>query len=233
MEEEQNTQEIDLMELVRLLLSRWYIIAGSIIAVLSLTTIFAYGFLEDEYTADASILVAVEREGMDEHVDFQFGQRLIATYTDVAESRTVAEALRNELDLEYSDRRIREMIDVQPGRDESIMIKFTATSNDPEEAALMANEIVNVINELAVERDALYDTDILDTAQIPENPSGPNRPLYLAVGLVLGGMIGVLSVMGIEFFDKSVKTSKDLENKLDLRVLGTIPEYEMEKEVKE
>jgi len=233
MQDEQNTQEIDLMELIKLLLSRWYIVAGAIVAVVSLTAIFAYGTLDNEYTADASILVAVEREGVDEHVDFQFGQRLISTYTDVAESRTVTDALRDELGLDYTDRQIRDMIEVEPGRDESIMIKFTVTSNNPEEAALMANEIVNVINELAAERDSLYEIDILDTAQVPNSPSGPNRPLYLAVGFVLGGLIGVLGVMGIEFFDKTVKTSKDLENKLKLRVLGTIPEYEMEAEVEE
>lgn len=232
MEEERNTEEIDLMELFRMLLSRWYVVAISLLAVLALTAAYAYGIRDDVYTSEASVLVAVDT-GAGEHLDFQLSQRMVDTYTEVAESRRVTRLIREELDLTYSDGVIRNMIDVRRGRGDSIVIKFGVESQDPAEAALMANAIVGIMEDLSDEMESLYPVEILDTAEISVLPSGPNRPLFMAVGFVLGGMVGVLVVFGIEFFDRSVKSTKDLETKLNLRVLGTIPEYAMDKEVEE
>jgi capsular polysaccharide biosynthesis protein len=55
----------------------------------------------------------------------------------------------------------------------------------------------------------------------------------MAIAFILGGMIGGFWVLGIEFLDKTIKTTKDMENKLGLRVLGGIPEYNLESEVEE
>ncbi|MGS0972945.1 MAG: GNVR domain-containing protein [Candidatus Izemoplasmataceae bacterium] len=37
--------------------------------------------------------------------------------------------------------------------------------------------------------------EILDLAKVSTAPSGPYRMLYMAIGIVLGGMIGVSSVL--------------------------------------
>ena len=52
--------------------------------------------------------------------------------------------------------------------------------------------------------------------------------MYLAVGILLGGMIGVGLVLGVEFLDKNIKVGKDIENVLGLRLLGIIPDYDMD-----
>jgi len=72
------------------------------------------------------------------------------------------------------------------------------------------------------------DVEVLDEAKVPASPSGPNRMLYIAVGILLGGMVGVGLVLGFEFLDKDIKTGKDIESHLGLRLLGVIPEYDLE-----
>ncbi len=229
MENNVNEQELDLLELLQIMLNRWYLIFASVIVVFSLTTIYAVVMLEDTYTTHSSVLVSVTAEGQAvDSGDVLLAQRLLDTYTEVAESNRVLHQLRDDLDLTYSTGTLRNMVSVSRGRDNAIVIRFNVTSTDPNEAALMADGIVSIIQSIADDSSILHDIEVLDTAETPTSPSGPNRLLYMAIGLVLGGMIGVFGVFLIEFLDKSIKTSKDLENKLGLRVLGLIPEYKLE-----
>ena len=224
----QQEQEIDLLELIRMLLNRWYIIGAALVLVFSATAIYAYGVLNDTYTSRASIMVNVRDDAQWDSSDLALAQRLIDTYTDVAESNTALTRVREETNLDYSNNRLRDMISITRGRSDSVILYIEVESEDPEHAALIANAMVSTISDMSVENNALYDVEELDTAFVPENPSGPNRMLYLAIGIVLGGMIGVFSVFVIEFLDKTVKTTKDIENKLGLRVLGVIPDYALE-----
>ena len=232
MQNEPNEETIDLMELVRMLFSRWYIVAAAVVVIASLTAIYAYGMQDDVYTSQSSVLVDVTLEEQADAGDIALAQRLLDTYTEVAESNSTLSQLRDNLDLDYTNRQIRDMLSVSRGRGDSIILKFAVESRDPAEAALMANEIVDIIKDRAETSSVLYDLEILDTAEAPNNPSGPNRLLFMAIGIILGGMVGVFGVFTIEFLDKTIKTGKDIEKKLNLRVLGTIPEYE-EKEVDE
>lgn len=231
--QEHNEQEIDLMELIAILISRWYMIAGAIIAVVTVTAIYAYGTLDDVYEASSSVLVDVRTDEQFTTGDLALAQRLLDTYTDVAQSNTAINRLIDEAGLDYTTGQVRNMMSIEKGRGDSILIRFTFTSTDSEEAAMMANTMVTIMQELAEQNDSLYDIELLDEAQAPLFPTGPNRALYLIIGLVLGGMIGVFGVFALEFFNRTVKSSKDIEGVLKLRTLGTIPEYDLSSEVEE
>jgi capsular polysaccharide biosynthesis protein len=115
---------------------------------------------------------------------------------------------------------------------QSIAIEISVTTGDPEESAIIANELFNVIDQLtrSNEIENLETVDGWGLAEAPENPSGPNRLLYMIIGVILGGILGVFAVFMIEFLDKSVKSTNEIENKIGLRVLGIIPDYDMEVE---
>jgi len=229
--EEKHEQEIDLMELIVILFQRWYVIASAVLVIASLTFVYAFVVQADVYTARSSVLVDVTLDQQADRGDLTLAQELLDIYTDVAESNTILGQLRETLDLPYSNNTIREMLTVSRGRGNSILLNFSFESGDPEEAALMANEIVSLIRAYADDSNILYDIEILDEATTPLSPSGPNRMLYMAIGVVLGGMIGVFGVFIIEFFDKTIKSTKVIEQRLGLRSLGTIPEYDMGDEV--
>jgi|AntRauTorcE11897_2_1112592.scaffolds.fasta_scaffold00896_19 capsular polysaccharide biosynthesis protein len=241
MEEERNVEpieenEIDLMELIRVVLRKWYIIAASVGVVMVLVGIYAYGIMPDTYTAETSVLVQVQSDDTSDEFDFQQGERLVATYTEIATSNRVLDELQNEMEsdlgVEYSKNKIRNMIEVN-GVQNTVVIKLSVESSDKIEAVYMANTIVDIMKSTSQEYAGLDNIELLDVATIPEQPSGPNRILYMAIAFILGGMIGGFWVLGIEFLDKTIKTTKDMENKLGLRVLGGIPEYNLESEVEE
>ena len=57
----------------------------------------------------------------------------------------------------------------------------------------------------------------------PQLPSRPNRPLNLLLGIVLGAVVSVASVITVEFFRESVQTPRELEGLTGMPVLATVP----------
>ena len=69
----------------------------------------------------------------------------------------------------------------------------------------------------------LGDIRIIDEARIPKNPIKPNKKLNLAIGGILGLMLGVMLTFFMEYMDNTIKTTDDIERYLGLPVLGLIP----------
>jgi len=70
---------------------------------------------------------------------------------------------------------------------------------------------------------------IVDEALIPDNPYKPNKLLNLLIGFCVGCILGVLFIFIVEFLDKTIKTSDDLQEKLKISFLGFIPVNKVKK----
>lgn len=226
MNQEQYEQEIDLLELIRLLLTRWYIIAAAMMVIVSATFIYSFMVLDDTYTATTTMLVLVDREEAITPGDFVFGQRLVDTYSQLASSDEVLTRVSNQVSLGYTESMLRSMMTIQGVRD-TIVIRLSIEAENPEHAALIANTTAEVMQVVSAQFQGFDNIEILDVARVPSGPSGPNRLLFMAIGVVLGGMVGVFAVFMIEFLDRTVKSTKDIENKLKLRIMGVIPDYDV------
>jgi capsular exopolysaccharide synthesis family protein len=64
---------------------------------------------------------------------------------------------------------------------------------------------------------------ILDAAPVPTLPVKPRKVLNLAVGVLLGLMLGVGTVFFLDYFDNTIRTSEDVEQFLRLSLLAVIP----------
>ncbi|WP_265529502.1 GumC family protein [Sphingomicrobium marinum] len=64
---------------------------------------------------------------------------------------------------------------------------------------------------------------IVDPALVPEEPSSPNIPLNLALGLILGFAISGAAVFALEQIADSVILPSDFQRKLGTPLLGTTP----------
>jgi len=212
-----NTEvEIDLIELIKVILRKWLFISIITISVALVAGIYSYVVLDDIYTAKSSLVV--EDAGT------------IDDYIEITTSDRVLEELRLSLDIDLSNETLRDMIVVSNIKD-TLIINLEVESQDNELAQDIANEAVSIVKNLSTDFEGLNGIEILDIAAVPTIPSsGPNRLLYIAVGVLLGGMIGVGIVLAFEFLGKTIKTGKDIEDILGLRLLGTIPNYYMEEE---
>lgn len=64
---------------------------------------------------------------------------------------------------------------------------------------------------------------LISKAQVPSSPVSPNKRLNLTVGFIAGILIGVISSIVIEYLDTSITTIEDVEQFLQLPVIGIIP----------
>jgi polysaccharide biosynthesis transport protein len=67
------------------------------------------------------------------------------------------------------------------------------------------------------------DARVVSRAQTPTNPSSPNVPLNLALGLALAIGGGLAGVVLAELLDSGLATAEDVERKLGLPNLGSVP----------
>ena len=66
--------------------------------------------------------------------------------------------------------------------------------------------------------------EIVDRAVPGLRPVRPNKPLNIALGIIIGLVVGVGLAFFIEYLDTSVKTIDDVERSLQCPVLGVIPQ---------
>jgi capsular exopolysaccharide synthesis family protein len=69
----------------------------------------------------------------------------------------------------------------------------------------------------------LPDTRIIARADIPASPYFPQRWLFIFVGAVIGGILGVLLAYVVEYFDRGFRTGPQVEETTGLPVVGQIP----------
>lgn len=66
--------------------------------------------------------------------------------------------------------------------------------------------------------------EIVDRAIPGKRPVKPNKPLNIALGVIIGLVVGIGLAFFIEYLDTSVKTIDDVERSLGSPVLGVIPQ---------
>jgi capsular exopolysaccharide synthesis family protein len=76
--------------------------------------------------------------------------------------------------------------------------------------------------DLAIQKTAIVET--VDKAEPGLRPVRPNKPLNIALGIIVGLVVGIGLAFFIEYLDTSVKTIDDVERALQAPVLGVIPQ---------
>ena len=66
--------------------------------------------------------------------------------------------------------------------------------------------------------------EIIDKAEPNPRPVRPNKPVNIALGIIIGLVVGMGLAFFIEYLDTSVKTIDDVERTLQAPVLGVIPQ---------
>lgn len=68
---------------------------------------------------------------------------------------------------------------------------------------------------------------IIDPAEVPRSPSKPRKLRTLLIASLLGLMGGYLVALGIDALDQTIHTQEDIERRLGLAFLGSVPKAEI------
>lgn len=219
-------ETISLRELVQTLRKRMgLIVVITLLAVIS-SGIVSYFYITPIYQASSQMLVNQSKN--EQQTPYSVGEvqtnlQLINTYNVIIKSPAILEVVINELDLNLTVGQLTEKINVQSEQNSQV-VTITVQDPNPKVATNIANATVEVFQTEIKQIMNVDNVSILAKAEIGENPSPvkPNKPLNMAIALVVGLMSGVGIAFLIEYLDSTLKTEQDIEKVLELPVLGAI-----------
>lgn len=187
--------------------------------------------LDKKFESSTKIYVLNQQDSQSvTYTDLQTGTQLTKDYAVLVKSRTVTTQVIAELDLQnaYMDMseitpdELAEMITVTTAQDTRI-ITITVTDTNPTRAQDIANAVRTAASKHIYEVMDIEAVNVVDYANLPENPISPNT----IKNIIIGGLIGfvlVIAILVISFLmDDTIKTPDDVELYLGLSVLASIP----------
>lgn len=214
--------EIDLMELFfRLIENARKIIAGALVGMFVFA---AYSFLlaTPMYEATCKIYVLSASDSAINLSDLQIGATLTADYQEVFTTWEVHEQVLQNLGLDYTYEELEDMLQVTNPSDTRIL-EITITSDDPVEAAAMANEYADVASRYISDTMVTDEPSVLSKALQPTEPVSPRKLLNTALGFLLGALV-MCAIVTVQFIlDDKIKTAEDIRKYTGMATLAVVP----------
>lgn len=217
-------EEINLKDLFSYFLSKkLYIILITLIAVL-LGILYISYFKTPMYKSYTTILLTKERDSNTiTTVDVNLNKSLVNAYSEIIKSRKVVGRVINNLKLDYSIEQLQSNISVS-SINETEIIKIAVTDKDSERAMNIANEIASVFNTEIIKLYNIRNIGVVDVAEEAEAPYNMSTVKSIVLALLIGLVIGFALVFIMYYFDTTIKSVEEVEEKLGLPVIGKVPD---------
>lgn len=222
---EQNTMEIDVFHLFKILWKRKILIA--LIAIVAGALAFAYSafIVKPEFTSTTRIYVVNRNQGDKPGLtnqDLQAGSYLVKDYREIILSQDVLEKVTSDLKLDLSPKALASKIKVTVPVDTRI-VSISVNDRVPEEASRIANSLREVAAEKIISITRVSDVTTLEEARPAIAPSSPNIRRNTIIGLLGGTVFTVIAVLIVELVDTRVKRPEDIEDVMQIALLGVVP----------
>lgn len=222
---EQNMMEIDVFHLLKILWKRKLLIA--LVAFVTGIVAFAYSsfIVKPEFTSTTRIYVVNRNQGDKPGLtnqDLQAGSYLVKDYREIILSQDVLEKVATDLKLELPPKGLASKIKVTVPVDTRI-VSISVTDRAPEEASRIANSLREVAAQKIISVTRVSDVTTLEEARPATSPSSPNIRRNTLVGFLAGAVVMVVTVLLVELLDTRVKRPEDIEDVLQIALLGVVP----------
>ncbi|NMA05637.1 MAG: hypothetical protein GX931_04615 [Acholeplasmataceae bacterium] len=232
--ENREERTISLNDLLRAFARYWYIIASTILIGVIVTYVLAFHLITPKYKASVELMV----KGKPASTTTEYTTREAFYYVEPVESLLKSDVVLervyetvNNPNIVVTRAQLKNGISTSRVTTNSIIVKVSFVHPDKELAKIVVNEIFN----------AAYEISNDDTFRISEILGGtffdmqmasdakyhsPNKTLYLIVGFLLGGIVGAGIVLFIDLGKATYRTKEQIEEDLEVEVIGVIPEFE-------
>jgi len=222
---EQNTMEIDVFHLFKILWKRKILIA--LVAIVAGALAFAYSafIVKPEFTSTTRIYVVNRNQGDKPGLtnqDLQAGSYLVKDYREIILSQDVLEKVTSDLKLDLSPKSLASKVKVTVPVDTRI-VSISVNDRVPEEASRIANSLREVAAEKIISITRVSDVTTLEEARPAIAPSSPNIRRNTIIGLLGGTVFTVIAVLIVELVDTRVKRPEDIEDVMQIALLGVVP----------
>ena len=215
--------EIDLIEMILRLGEKWKSIAAGALIGAVIMAVYSFMIASPVYEATSKLYVLTSSDSAINLSDLQIGSYLTNDYTEVFETWEVHEIVRQNLGLTYTRDELSGMLSIRNPSDTRVLY-ITVSSDDPSEAAMIANEYASVARQYISSTMLTDAPSEFSEALVPEYPVGPRKKLNVALGFILGAML-VAAVFVVQFLmDDKIRTADDIRRYTGLPTLAIVPD---------
>ncbi|MBQ3461179.1 MAG: hypothetical protein IJH14_10965 [Solobacterium sp.] len=219
-------EEIDLVEIFYLLWNNFLKIL--LCFVLGAVIAFGYSFflITPMYKATAKMYINSSTKSVVDMADLQISSNLRSDYKELITSRELLETVIKSLRLEYEPSDLNKMIAVGNPTDTRI-ITVTVTSASPQEAADVANELVNKSKVYLPEIMKSEEPVVYESALVPVRKSSPSYSRNTLLGGLVGAFLFCAYLIVKHLMNDTIVTPDDAMKYLGVQPLAVIPEGDL------
>lgn len=219
--------EIDLRELLAVLLSQWLLIL--VVTVLGGGIAFgvSHYMIVPKYESTSQLYVLSKSTSITSLADIQTGTSLTNDYMVVVEGRPVLEQVIVNLSLNETYRSLKDKVTLNNPANSRIL-EITVRDENPAMAKKIADEIADVGSTFIAAKMVQDAPMIIQKGYADGEPVSPNIIKNTLIGAVLGAFLAMAIIVISYLFNDTIMTAEDVEKKLGLNVLGTLPLEEAE-----
>ncbi len=227
-------EELDLKELFNIFWHKKIEILLIVLIFGVIGVIYTMGFVTPMYSASTTLVLA--SSGKNENLpdtgittstatEVTVNSKLVSTYSELVKSKNILRQVISNLNMKIEEDTLRKNITVSSVKDTEL-IQITVKNEKPSYASQIANEIAKVFTEKVKEIYKIENVQIVDEAEVPNEPSNINHKRDVAIFALIGLVVSIGYVLLLNMLDTTVKTPEDIEEGLKLPVLAVIPVYE-------
>ena len=184
-----------------------------------------------KYDSNATMIVSSSNQNIDpnnpqaavELSQINANKALISTYSEIVKSRGIADKVINNLGLDMDFEEFSDKVSIESVKDTQI-ISVMVVDTLPERAQDIANETANIFKDSIGDIMKVDNVQILDGADLPEEPVSPNIKKNSVIGIFLGLILGVMIAISKELSDNTIKSQEQVAEYFDIPVIGVIPD---------
>lgn len=185
--------------------------------------VFSFTMMKNTYTATTSMYI-LARSSTDvmqanNYSDLSASQMLANDVATLLNSDTVVNGAAESLSMKSLAGYKTNVTSETTSR----VITLAVTGPDAQSAARVANAMAKQVSTVAQEVKMAEGINVIDKAEAPQRPSGPNRVLYVAVAFMGGLFMAVAIVVLMDMLNTRVRSSEDAEELLGVPVIGRFP----------
>ena len=196
---------------------RMLIVIVTLIIIL-LTFLVSRYVLERQYESTATVIINRENATP----DIIFERNLIKVFSSIAESDLVAKGVIDKLNLTYTVREVRELIQLDMDEDTGV-IKIVVRTNNAQQSLKIVNAFIQSLGDQAKYfLNEIY-IHTIDAPSLAEKPATPNLPINLGLALAGGLMGGCLLALILEYREQTRKQIQVINRLPYLFQIGVLP----------
>lgn len=188
--------------------------------------LYSFNFVVPKYKSTSTVLlVSNETNKKNASVtqsDVTLNKSLLTTYGNIITSKNVLSKVKENLQLNITVEELSKNISIKEIEDTQL-IKINVIDRDASQAQRICREINNVfINEIK----NIYNIEnvtVVDEASLEEKPYNINHIKDIIIALTIGIAVSGFFVFITYALDTTVKIEQDIEDYVELKVIGTVP----------